>query len=57
MQRRRNGHSIKTAEDAYYDGEIDPRYEGFCEETGTKFTYKQDDGWDSYEELEEDEEY
>jgi hypothetical protein len=57
MQRRRNGHSIKTAEDAYYDGEIDPRYEGFCEETGAKFTYKQDDGWDSYEEFEEDEEY
>lgn len=53
--RRNKNIKLKTWEDAYYDGIVtDPRYEDFCEETQKVIKRKSNDGWDKYEDLEED---
>lgn len=46
---RRNGHSLLTWQDLYYDGILDEKYEAFCEDTQEIFDYEQDDGWDDIE--------
>ncbi|MGD7047066.1 hypothetical protein [Rossellomorea marisflavi] len=48
--------AAQSWDDMYFDGNIDPVHEGFCEETGIKFQHSIDDGWDKYEDYEEDEE-
>ena len=41
-------------DDVYYDGRIDSKYEGFCEYAQQIVNLEINDGWDSYEESEED---
>jgi hypothetical protein len=37
-----------TWQDAYYDGNIDERYEVFCEENQNTYARKGNDGWDTH---------
>lgn len=53
VDKRMNGSSFKTWQDLYYDGEVE-FYHLYCEETGDIVTVKEMDGWDSYDDLEED---
>lgn len=46
----------KTSEDMYFDGLIDERYQGFCEDTQQIVKLSNDDGWDGIDEVFEDEE-
>jgi hypothetical protein len=53
---KRKGHSLQTWDDVYFDGLLNPTEEYFDEEAQEIIKHIVDDGWDSYEEDEQDEE-
>lgn len=55
MKKIFNGHSRITWEEMYYDGHLDLIEEYYDEETGKIIRLKVEDGWDSFEDYEEDE--
>lgn len=52
--RKHKNIKLQTWQDVYYDGRIDSKYESFDEDTQRYVELTTDDGWDKYEDHEED---